>query len=404
MLQRLFHIFPAIALISILCACGNEIETPGILPEDDGIIYVTRQAVTTADDIGDDDNDDSAPIITNSFEAGDLLYFSQMPQGLNPNFTDTLASAPNYLYIYEYQDNLDASWASEFNFKVWGNRRSFNWDDVIGVGPNGNAFKFFGFFFPIKQKPVWSVETDQSDPDTTAFKSSDIMGAYHSTSAIFTRMRFRLYHLMTYLKVTVYVPVYQGDNSSSDMSYSGFNEGAMQGGYMMNIIKDFSIEWATAKSSDTEPPMVQVSGNAERSNIKMFAHHSDETESEIEINNYYGGQVDGITDGKDTVRTYNFSVLFPTQIRQGSQGIVDSDNFLCFSLVTPGGDKKYYYFYSSQIKGADGNSFGLTQGTLQQLYLYLPRKTNQSVLVGAKILPWQEGITDMTVNKQSNGQ
>ena len=167
----------------------------------------------------------------------------------------------------------------------------------------------------------------------------------------------------------------------------------------MDAITDFSIEWAAAKSSDTEPPLVQVNDKAKRHNIKMYAHEYDkekEKVTEIDVSKYYEEKVDGITDGKDQVRTYHFSVLFPAQ----SVG----DNFLCFSLKTPGGDSKYYYFSGSQIVGADGDSYGLTQGTLQQLYLYLPRKTNQTVLVGAKILPWQQGVTDMTVTKESKGQ
>lgn len=163
----------------------------------------------------------------------------------------------------------------------------------------------------------------------------------------------------------------------------------------MNALTDFNIEWAASKSSDTEAPFVQTPANGPKSNIRMYRHKDNDNEikDDLYIKQYYTGTVDGITD-YDEVRTYNFSVIFPTQNF--------GDNFLCFALTTPGGDVKYYYFSGSQIVGADGNSYGLTQGTLQQLYLYLPRKTNQTVLVGAKILPWQDAQTDMTVTKKEN--
>lgn len=222
------------------------------------------------------------------------------------------------------------------------------------------------------------------------------MGAYHATSSIYTRMRFRLYHLMTYLKVTLYVPVYKGEFSEPEkQNYSGFNAGALKGGYLLNAITDFSIEWAASKSSDTEAPLVQSNQSSQRKNIKMYRHQVDEDATvSLPVKDYYNGSVDGVIDDMDEVRVYNFSVIFPTQ--------AFSDNFLCFALTTPGGDVKYYYFSGSQLLGADSDSYGLTQGTLQQLYLYLPRKTNQTVLVGAKILPWQNAQTDMTVSKQQN--
>lgn len=369
-------------------------------------IYVTGEEPTAPEGLGDDDDENSKPIKITGFDDNSLLYFSQMPQSASPNFSDQSSSAEPYLYIYKYNKNEGATWENGENFSNADSQRfSFDWDFVKGIGPNGNAFKFFAFYYPVENVVRWNVETDQTggpaDPfDQKNFMKSDIMGAYHATSAIFTRMRFRLFHLMTYLKVTLYVPVYKDNISDPDnntdpdkWSYSGFNAGAMKGGYILNAYKDFSIEWSAAKSSDTEAPLVQIPNNAARSNIKMYEHQPDENVTKIiNVKPYYSGTVEGITENKDEVREYNFSVLFPTQ--------PVNDNFICFALTTPGGDTKYYYFSSSQIIGAEGDSFGLTQGTLQQLYLYLPRKTNQTILVGAKILPWNDSVTDMTVNKQ----
>lgn len=384
----------------IMGACSDESEPGSGGMSDSSSVFVICNKIAAAENVGDDDTEDTAPIIIGDFAEVSLLYFSQLSQRWSPNFENPDESAENYMYVYKYQANPKANWESGENFVNSNGRLSFNWERTVGVGPSGNAYKFFGFYFPVDNDVRWDVETDQTgstDPyDKSNFMKSDIMGAYHATSAIYTRMRFRLFHLMTYLKVTLYVPVYKAQFSEPDkQNYSGFDEGALKGGFLMNALTGFNIEWAASKSSDTEAPFVQTPTDQQRKNIKMYRHKSDEKQTaSLNVKNYYTGTVDGITDDYDEVRVYNFSVIFPTQ--------TFGDNFLCFALTTPGGDVKYYYFSGSQIVGAEGDSYGLTQGTLQQLYLYLPRKTNQTVLVGAKILPWQNAQTDMTVTKKEN--
>lgn len=398
--KRTYWIWIFAAILMGACSEHEEGTQPTSEYCNDDCIFVAKNDVRKASGVGEDDTEETEPIIIGGFEKGDLLYFSQMPQGKDPNFSDFDKDALNYLYIYEYNETENASWSEGYNFQVHEDKKGFNWDDVLKVGPSGNAFKFFGFYFPVDQTPTWCVQTNQTGSKEDGyskenFMKSDIMGAYHATSSIFTRMRFRLFHLMTYLKVTLYVPVYDGSSDNpDDLSYSGYNEGALQGGYVMDAITDFTIEWAVAKSSDSEAPLVQTKADAKKQHIQMYRHQSDESSiKSLEVADYYSEPVDGITDGVDKVRTYHFSVLFPTQNFDG--------NFLCFALQTPGGTTKYYYFSAAQLISHDGDSFGLTQGTLQQLYLYLPRKTNQTVLVSAKILPWKDATTDMTVNKQS---
>lgn len=387
-------------MLMVMGACSNETEPDAGIMSDNASLFVGCNPMVRAENIGDDDTADTAPIITDGFTDGSLLYFSQLSQGYAPNFDNEDESAPNYMYIYEYKENPRATWESGENFASRSDRWSFNWDRTVSIGPSGNAFKFFGFYFPEDNVVRWDVETDQTggttNPyDKSNFIKSDIMGAYHATSSIYTRMRFRLFHLMTYLKVTLYVPVYKAQYSDPEkQSYSGFEAGALKGGILMDALTNFNIEWTASKSSDTEAPFVQTPPDKPRSNIKMYLHKSDEaSDTTINVRNFYNGTVDDIVDGEDEVRVYNFSVIFPTQTFSG--------NFLCFALTTPGGDTKYYYFASSQVNGA---GIDLTQGTLQQLYLYLPRKTNETVLVSAKILPWQDAQTDMTVTKKDKNE
>lgn len=363
----------------------------------------------TGNDEGNGNVADTASIIIESFKEGDLLYFSQMGPTQIPNFTEPKEEAFPYLYIYEYKENDETpNWDKGENFSVlekyidkkenkeYSDRQSLDWTTVKDVGSVGNAFSLYAFHFPVDNEVRFNVETDQrgtkGDPyDKTNFMKSDILGAYHATSSLYTRLRFRLFHLMVYLKVTLYVPEYKLEDSntnSTGLSYSGFNKNAVQGAYVMNAATEFDIEWRANRSSDTEAPLTQ-SKTAPKKNIAMYFHKSDEKVIDFKVKDYYTG----IELETDRVREYTFSVLFPTQTFE--------DNFLCFALTSPIAEKetKYYYFSGSQVIGSSGN-YGMTQGTLQQLYLYLPRKKNETILVGAKILPWNNAMTDMTVTEE----
>ena len=330
-----------------------------------------------------------ASIISNDFTEGSLLYFSQLGPTGSPNFENEEPTASPYLYIYEYKEDKDgeANWNEGYNFSTLEDRQPLEWETVRKVGSVGNAFSLYAFYFPVDNKVKFSVEQNQRTKED--FMKSDIMGAYHATSSLYTRLRFRLFHLMVYLKVTLYVPVYEDTKEGDNISYSGFYKDAVQGAFVMNAHTGFSIEWRANRSSDTEAPLTQPAGK--KANIAMFGPLSNEEKTEIEVKNYYTKE----DLGTDRVRVYNFSVLFPAQ--------TFGDNFLCFALKTPNETMKYYYFSGSQIIGESEN-YSLTQGTLQQLYLYLPRKTNETILVGAKILPWKDAVTDMTVTKQDSNQ
>lgn len=406
----------------LVASCDNqdsEVSSDAVEQQVTSVSVVCQQrksapGIETVNDDGSSIETDDAPIIINSFENGSLLYFSQMGPSGTPNFTNFEASASPYLYIYEYQKNAEANWNNEYNFSVQQNRLPLDWTTVKEIGSFGNAFSMYAFYFPVGNTVRFNVETDQRDLD--AFKKSDIMGAYHATSSLYTRLRFRLFHLMVYLKVTLYVPVFDGETSEdyTDIHYSGFLRNAVQGAYVMNAQTGFNIEWRANKSSDTEAPLTQIENKVSK-NITMYTHPSDEEDKTmcIKVSNYYNDKenVSGVCKHKDghscdvcdcealsecgcdEVRVYNFSVLFPAQ--------TFGDNFLCFAVKKPDDAIKYYYFSGSQIVGDQGN-YSLTQGTLQQLYLYLPRKTNETILIGAKILPWYDAVTDMTVTKKES--
>lgn len=365
--------------LAVFASCGyNESEEQyDAVEQEINSIFVLCQQRKIASGINIDEEGDDSSII---FKEGDKLYISQMGASTDPDIKGTP-------YIYEYHENKDAKWEDNENFSPIPDKSAIDWTTVKGFGSVGNTFSFYAMHFPIDNEVKFSVEQNQRTKED--FMKSDIMGAYHATSSLYTRLRFRLFHLMVYLKVTLYVPVYEDTQDGSNISYSGFYKDAVQGAFVMNAHTGFSIEWRANRSSDTEAPLTQPAGG--KANIAMFGPLSNEEETEIEVKKYYTKE----DLGTDRVRVYNFSVLFPAQ--------TFGDNFLCFALKTPNETMKYYYFSGSQIIGESEN-YSLTQGTLQQLYLYLPRKTNETILVGAKILPWKDAVTDMTVTKQDSNQ
>lgn len=415
-MKNFFYIFAFL----FLAGCSNS-EFSGN-PEDyeneevKSISIVCHQPKTANKDISTyaDDNEDyvADPIIINSFDENSLIYISQMgpSESTNPNFSDFTANASPYCYVYQYSENENANWDYEYNFilpenltiegfpDLSGPRRAIDWYTIRNIGSVGNSFSLYAFHFPLDNIVRWGVEKDQTGTtnpyDKSNFIKSDILGAYHATSALNTRLRFNLFHLMVYLKVTLYVPIYKENvDNTADFKYSGYNAGSFKGAYVMNASTDFSVEWRTNRSSDTDPPLVQPN-TSQKQNIKMYVHPYDDEEI-ITLENIRSSYYPSYTgDDTDEVRVYNFSVLFPNQTFNG--------NFLCFALQDAEDNMRYYYFAGNQITGDSGN-YSLTQGTLQELKLYLPRTTNQTILVGANVLPWSDAMTDMTVTQQGTG-
>ena len=395
----------AILSLALLASCsgkepalhGDEAQTVDEIVVTTGGYTVGTQ--TRADGDGDAGSTTVDILTSNEFAEGSVLYISQMGTTLDPDFS--AEPGAGNLYVYNYSRNDDADWDKEFNFKP-GNNYPIEWDAVRGRGPVGNSFSLYALHFPVDNavkvdNAKFAVQTDQRGPagnryDLSNFLKSDILGAYHATSALHTRMRFRLHHLMVYLRVTLYVPVYKQDTNGQ--GYSGFDEDAVLYAVAEDVCSDFKIEWRTNRSSDTDAPLTDTNTSS-RKRIYMYAHPSDPAIIEdFEVKDHY----DKEESDKDDVRVYDFSVLIP------DQGQIDKNkNLLRFQLRSPGdkgGDRvKNYYFAPIQL-AENHTDFGLTQGTLQHLSLYLPRSGNNTIVVGANILPWTDARTEMTVTDQ----
>ena len=370
-----------ILLATIFCSCSSSVFdeeslTDAVVSE----LFVATNKPLSATTEGETDPDDE--LQTNDFDTNSILYFSQLGTMSTPNFSDMGENASPYCYRYKYSPDASANWDKGYNFKCNTGCTPFDWTAVPLLGSVGNAFSFYAMYFPGDNTVKWEVQTDQSGKEN--FIKSDIMGAYHATSSLYTRMRFNLFHLMVYLKVTIYVPTFKDSDNNNNYNYSGFEENAVLGAYVLNANTKFDIDWQAVRSSDKMAPLTQSKDS--KANIKMFSHPASGEIEQIDVRNYYNGG----SLLQDDVRAYTFSVIFPSQ--------TFGDNFLCFALKDIDGSTRYFYFSGSQIVGDSGN-YSLSQGTLQQLYLYMPRNSNETILVGADILPWKDSVTDMTVTK-----
>lgn len=336
----------------------------------------------------------------NDFTTGSVLYISQLGTEQEPNF---LNSPTSNFYVYQYQANSEADWEKEYNFVPY-NDAAIKWDRIKAFGSVGNVFSLYALSFPGSTTSNYdpsllnfAVQTDQTGGEgnpynTINFYNSDILGAYHATSSLYTRLRFNLFHLMVQLKITIYAPVYEDTiDETGKSSYSGFNENAMVAGYLLNAQNQYNINWRAMRSSDTEPPL--TIGTGDKTNMKMYMYKPIDTVINLEdVNQFYPSS----KLPSDNVRAYNFSILFPSQTFNAN------DNLLCFVLKGVANDNennyKYYYFSANQIVSG---TYALNQGILQHLYLYIPRNTNTTILVGANILNWGNSSSDMTVTEES---
>lgn len=329
------------------------------------------------------EEDDNNDVVTSSNGITDILedefidgfsqiYISQRGNNLDPSFEDLES---DNLYTYSYYENPAASWESGYNFAPVGNKE-LDWKNIQNIGQMSNGYVFFSLYFPQDNKVRFKVEQDQSFLDN--LRKSNVLGARHTTDKIDSRLRFRFYHLMAFLNVYLYVPVYhESDNS-------GFLNNALEEGDVLNINPYFRINYSGDAGAD-QAPSVEIIQDSPLENVMMYLHPVSEVTS-INVRDFYPAS----EIKTDEVRKYTLSVLFPAQnIQQG--------DFLRFQLHTPGGTIKKYLFSTN----TQSISLQIEKGKVAQLGLYLPRNDNKTVVVNAEILEWNNSSSEMNVVEET---
>lgn len=333
------------------------------------------------------------------FDENSVIFISQQTEKIPAFQTD------DAIYDYEFiEDSYDATWDEGYNFTPRNVIDPLEWYKISNRGTYGGSFTLFALYFPnrseIKQrnidgKIVYSVEEDQSTLENLI--KSDILGAYHTTSELFNRLQFRLFHLMTYLRIKLYVPLYDPETKT------GFFDDALISANLVDVNPEFAVDWGAIRSSDTEGPVVKELSGA--GHIIMYQHPLKDgaTREPIEID-YKDFLQTGffdqpITGSKDKVRVYDFSVLIPMQegtvLADGSKKDFSETDFLNIILRSNSGAENKFVFNQSMKNEDNQSRLNLTQGVFQYLELYVPRVGNKIICLDAIMVPWNHRETSL---------
>ena len=409
-INKLCVLFVAITMAGML-SCSDDEKSLG--NKSDRSSVVDRITVSIESRAGepqdDEDEGDEQEILspdlllpegyTLEFDENSVIFVSQQTQ-LIPAFQTEDA-------IYDYKfivDSEDANWDEGYNFTPRNLADPLEWYKISNRGTYGGYFTLFALHFPrrdeIKQrtvdgKIVYSVEEDQSTLENLI--KSDVLGAYHTTSELFNRLRFRLFHLMTYLRIRLYVPVYNEEKKT------GFFDDALISANLVNANPEFAVDWGAKMTSDEEGPAISaVAGDG---NIKMYKHPLKDGEERTPVPIKYAdflqtGFFDQEIDGdEDMVRVYDFSVLIPRQVsvldEDGNPQNFAESEFLNFILRSNSGAENKYIFDQS-MKNEENSSFlNLTPGVFQYMELYVPRVGNKIICMKATLKPWNHHETSL---------
>lgn len=459
-MKKIFYI---IASVILLWGCmsepvvDKEPETPYESEERVLVSMATRSINIDAQYPYGRGENEELPYFFENFDPGAILYISQQGTSLSPNlyynsdgtgskkedsiFPDTNRSN---LYIYEYEENKDANWDTGYNFVPYvnkkGENRALNWGAIRNNGSRGNAFWFYAIFTG-NNRPNFRINGWQNNDSNigrsakSLAKLHDVMGAYHASSSLYTRMRFKLYHLTILTHITLLVPAKQAEPNGG---YSGFDDNAFInngicglsnfsnfGGVWIGVpqwsghptnglLNYFNIDWVANRSSDNEAPLVTSPGGGSSTPCLYMLKGTPKEPFLIDnVKSFYpGSEIE-----TDSVRRYEFIAYIAAQ-----QPNKLNNALLSIRLLTPGSNAtverkitsgKYYYtmdhatfadyyYYGDTNKKQDQLTEGsdldfTTQGIYQHLTLYIPREGNKTLLVSAKIEPWNETHTDMTL-------
>lgn len=365
-------------------------------------------------------------IKTNRYDLSDLKEFDIKFDETTTVFVSQMTSSipafqnDDVTYAYSHIPNTeDATWEDGYNFTPSSTDTPLEWYKIGNGGTYHGGFSLYALLFPLENEIrekrnddgsqiTYSVMPDQRNREDLI--KSDILGGFHSTAELFSRLRFRLFHMMSYIRVRLYVPVYD------ETTRTGFPENAIEYATLDNVTTEFGVEWRASISSDTDSPLlVPMKGDGK---IFMYQHPlADGKDGHdlglVKYKDFIGNYYDqGITGEYDKVRIYDFSVLLPMQKERANENDDTpsflNTQFLNFYIRSSSGATTRYYF-SQDLNGTTGTessntdensgSVQIEQGKIQYLQLYVPRVGNKIVFVSAKVNPWKQRSTSLAMTQ-----
>lgn len=412
-------------------------DTDGEGDADDGIYDVTNS--------GHSDAEEALLLFDDAFSSGDALYFTQLvsgvlspfqrkefddyPPSISENFKSRYPDGYDNLYTYYYVAKGDpgyyeTAWEDQpaglggYNFFAKSTDTKMEWEDIQAWGYDNNGYALFAMYFPYdnEMNMDFQVPVDQTNID--ALRKSNFIAAYHSSSSP-GRVRFKLYHLMCYFKLTLYIPVFKDDDvdDKGNIIKSGYPADALQSVQLLDVLTDFNINWYANRSSDSSPACSARSGG-ERSNIEMFIppltteFYGEESGGlppvvNIKTSNFYNPDDTEFYDPEEIDQCWKIDVS--ALIPQGQDFVNDPNygtmiwsdkNFIRINMRQNIGEVPKTYIFNGNpdpVNGGHltvGSNLTIEQGGIQHLSLYIPRHGAAAVLVGANVMDWQTAKND----------
>lgn len=417
--MNLLPVIAVLLLTGIAMSCSNDEVNGGKEGSETSLIDHISVALMTRDgndeedldedNISDDELTDAdfkrlyGMPFTLNFDSNSVIFVSQQTERVSPFQTS------DGIYAYKYIEDNQANWEDDYNFTPLDLDDPLEWYKIGNRGSYRGGFALYALYFPKREeilqreengKIIYSVEQDQSTLDNLI--KSDILGAYHSNPTLFTRLRFNMFHLMTYLRIRLYVPVYD------PASRTGYFDDSLISANLDHTTPDFTIEWSAMRSSDTEGPAISpLTGEGA---IIMYQHPLEDGEEreikEIPYEQYIPTEYfeQPIEGDYDTVKVYDFSVIMPMQgsskNAEGKDQAFTQTNFLNFILRSNSGAENKYIFNQTLTANSTGSNLQLNQGIFQYLELYVPRVGNKVIYVTGNMKPWLENMTSLPLHRE----
>lgn len=381
-------------------------------------------------------------VFTNNGSRIDTLFFSQLvtgkllpfqsvppdrfPANMSEYMREKFADGYPNVYKYYYQDRYTSTWDDDpggYNFFPIDTLSRMNWDDIKFWGLNNTGYALYALYYPYNNKLPYDedgnlnfyVESNQTTKE--ALRKSNFMGAYHSSSKSGQRLKFKLYHLTAYIKVTLYIPVFNPNDKiinsagKEETIRSGFPADALQSAQIRDVYNHFRINWYGGRSSDTAP-ITAVTTDTLRTNIDMYIPGPEDYVDndglppivKIRVPDFVREALNDNTPEFDECWKITVSGLvpggqdYPIGDEQYPMGQTWTDlNFLRFDLRQNIGEvPKRYVFTGLSTSGliGSGDNINIGQGKLQHLNLYIPRYGAPAVLLNAYVEDWEQWYND----------
>lgn len=320
------------------------------------------------------------PLLDYFIDGRSVILISQQGDHLSLNFedytisdTDPSVSTPNKnLYRYVYYTNPSADWDQGFDFQPYGDY-ALDWE-YMRNNRYGGEYALGALYYPGGVVVNNEVQTDQTTYENLT--ASNILGAYHKTQDYHSRLRFKFYHLMSAIRVTLLIPVWNPDDNT------GFGENSAQSAEMLNIKKAFSIKFNLGSSE--EPPVPELTDDPYTYDIQMYLESVSNTVEEITLSDLHSG----MPEETDKFRRATFLVIFPPQ-EASIQGPA-----MRFHLTSMGGTPRNFVWYNNDLINS---SISNARGSLHNLLLYLPRTDNAAILINSEIINWIPAESEFSV-------